>query len=63
MYSLSDYIAAVGGQYSFLITVISFFAQKFLYPAIIKDLGDELKDHEIEDAEQMNSKSLERNLN
>ena len=55
LYSFTDYIEAIGGQYSVLITIVTFFAQKFLYPAIIKHLGDELKDTELLEAEQMNS--------
>ena len=51
MYSIIDYITAIGGQYSVLATIVAFFAQKFLYPAMIKDMGEELKTKELEVAE------------
>ena len=53
MYSLIDYITEIGGQYSVLAAVIAYFAQRFLYPTMIKEMGEELKIEEVQSAELM----------
>ena len=50
MYSFQDYIAVIGGQYSVLATVIAVFAQLLLYPSMVRDLGNELMENEIDEA-------------
>ena len=47
MYSFFDYVAILGGQYSVLATIVAVFAQLLLYPSMVKDLGEELKDDEV----------------
>ena len=51
MYSVIDYITEIGGQYSVLAAIVAFIAQRFLYPTMVKEMGEELKPEEIKSAE------------
>ena len=60
MYSFQDYVAVIGGQYSVLATIIAVFAQLLLYPVMVKELGNELKNQEFKEAENLNTELLEQ---
>ena len=62
MFGFSDALAEFGGQYGVLTAVIALFAQHFLYPEMIKDLGKTLNKHSFEIAKSMNLKDFKNSV-
>ena len=57
-YSIDDYLTTIGGQLSVILGFVAFFASKFLYLSVTKNLGDKLKKEEIMEAVELKSHEL-----
>ena len=46
-YSIDDYLTTIGGQFTIITGFVVFFASKFLYQAVTKNLADHLSNSEL----------------